>query len=140
MIFFIIPGLLFSVLAVLLLGFYIRIIRKESVIGEICGIDDNGSSHAPGAAVFHIEVSFHKDGTDKKMVALNRFIAVPFFEKFQLSQVRKKHIGKQVHIYYNPDNTAQVLLREYMWKEILLCAFLFCLGTILIIAGFYKWY
>lgn len=52
------------------------------------------------------------------------------------------HIGAaayfiEVHIYYNPNNQRQVLLKEYMWKEFLLCAFLLFLGIMLISVGIY---
>lgn len=140
MIFFIILGLLSFIMAVFLFGFYIRTLKNVNVIGEICGIDDNYSSYVPGVTVYHIVVQFNKNGVDKRLVALNRFIVIPFFERPKLSQLKKKHIGKQVNIYYNPDNYAQVLIREYMWKEFLLCAFLLCLGNFLIFAGIYQWY
>ena len=140
MIFFVILGLLSAIMAFLLLGFYVRIFKYGSVIGKICEIDDPCASHAPGVTIYHIEVQFNKDGLEKKLVALNRFIAFPFFERFKHSKLRKKHIGRPVHIYYNPDNNTQVLLREYMWKEILLCAFLLCLGILLILTGIYRWY
>ncbi len=140
MIFFVILGLLSAIMAFLLLGFYVRIFKYGSVIGKICEIDGPFASHAPGVTIFHIEVQFNEDGSEKKLVAFNRFIVLPLFERFKLSQLRKKHIGRQIHIYYNPDNNAQVLLREYMWKEILMCVFLLCLGILLILTGVYRWY
>ncbi len=134
MIFLLTLGLLSLTMASFLLGSYISIIRKRRCVGKICGIDGRCSPQALGVMAFHIEVQFNDDGQDIKLVALNSFIVLPFFEKMMLSKL-KKHVGRQVHIYFDPDNNARVLLREYMWKEFLMCFFLLLLGSMLITAG-----
>lgn len=130
-------GLLFCITAFFLLGSEIRVLIKgKRAIGKICELKGNCYTTNPG--IFNIEVQFSEGGQDIRLVTLNSFCLTPYFRKFKLSRLRKKHIGKQVHIYYNPDNKRQVLLREYMWKEFLMAAFLFFLGVILIWDGIGK--
>ena len=130
MIFLIILGLLCFIMGAFLLGSYIRILRKgKCVIGEICKIEEECMGSAP---VFCIEVQFNKDGQVIKRRALEHFSATPFFMKHQLSKLRKKHIGRQVHVYYNPDNDMKVLIWEYIWKDFLISAFIMFLGIMLI--------
>lgn len=140
LIFLIISGLMCISMGIFLLGGYIRLIKKgKCVIGKICGIEFVGNYGVGGTSYF-IVVQFKEDGHDRELVTLNQFMLLPFFEKRKLSRLRKKHIGRRVHIYYTPDKKKQVLLREYMWKEFLACAFLFFLGAVLILAGINKWY
>lgn len=128
MLFIRILGLLFFMMAVFMFGVSIRIMTKgERVIGEVCGISYSG----PGASTYSIRVRFKKDKQYVECSSLNHFKLIPFFKKFQVSRLKKRHIGRQVHIYYNPNNKLQVLIREYMWKNFLLNAFLLCLGIIL---------
>lgn len=53
--------------------------------------------------------------------------------KHKLSKLRKKHIGRQVHVYYDPDNDLKVLIWEYIWKDFLISTFIMLLGLIGII-------
>lgn len=140
MIFFLLFGLFLMTCALFLFGVYINILRKSRcAVGEVCGIGD-GVSYSRGGTAHLIEVRFNQDGKDVKGEALNHFFLIPFWRKRRLSRLRAKHIGRQVHIYYNPDNQRQILLREYLWREFLLCAFIFLLGSLFILAGIYKWY
>ena len=82
--------------------------------------------------MFCIEVQFNKDGQEIKRTALEHFSTPPFFLKHKLSKLRKKHIGRQVHVYYNPDNDMKVLIWEYIWKDFLISAFIMFLGIMLI--------
>lgn len=128
MLFIRILGLLIFMMAVFMFGCIIRIIIKgECVTGEVCGISYSG----PGASTYSIHVRFKKDKQYVESSSLNHFTLIPFFEKFQVSRLKRRHIGRQVHIYYNPNNKLQVFIREYMWKDLLLFAFLLCLGIIL---------
>ena len=139
MAFFVILGLIHIIIAFFLLTFDLRILIKgERAIGEICDLRSHCHSSDPGS--FNIEVQFNRDGRDIKLVTLNSFYLTPFFMKFKISRLRKKHIGRPVHIYYDLDNNTQALIREYMWKEFLRSAFLFFLGVIVVLAGIYKWY
>ena len=139
MFFFIILGLLSITAVVFLMSKYIKILKNgKCVMGKISEID-NGTSYALGGTSCFIEVQFYEDGHDIKLITLNHFFLPPFFYKRKLSRL-KKHIGRQVHIYYNPDNKTQVLLREYIWKEFFLCFFMFSWGIILILMGICKWY
>lgn len=131
--FFLILGSVSIIMAIFSLGIYIRILKNsECAMGKITDID-YGDSYCRGGTAYFIEVEFHKDGQDIKLDTLNYFFLAPFFEKHKLSRLRKKHIGRPVHIYYNPDNKRQVLLREYMWKNFLICAFILFLGVVILI-------
>lgn len=68
LIFFVALGLLCIMISFLLLGSYIRLLKKgRCVIGEICGID-NGTSYGQGGTAHFIEVQFIEDGQDIKLV------------------------------------------------------------------------
>lgn len=137
-IFLITGGSLFIALGLFMLVSYMRILTKgKCVIGEICGIDFRGN-YGARAAPYFIEVQFKEEGQDIKLLTVHNFCLVPFFEKYRLSKLRKKHIGRQVHIYYIPAKKRQVLLREYVWKEFLISAFVFSIGAVLIFACICK--
>lgn len=122
------------------LYFCIMIIKKgECVKGNICEIDD-GSSYGTGGTAHHIIVRFDKDGQTMKLHTLNHFFLTPFFKKYKLSRLRKKHIGRKVHIYYNPARKTQALLREYIWKDFLFSSLLLLMGCFLIFAIIMGWY
>ena len=138
MLFFVILGLLCFIMGAFLLGSYVRILKKgKCVIGKICEIEE---AYRSPAICFCIEVQFNKDGQEIKRIALEAFVPLPFFLKHKLSKLRKKHIGRQVHVYYNPDNDSQVLLLEYIWKDFLISAFIIFLGIIGILGGIFHWY
>lgn len=138
MIFFVILGLLHFIMGAFLFGFDIRILKKgKCVIGKICEVEE---AYRKPAIVFCIEVQFNKDGLEIKRIALEAFVPLPFSLKHKLSKLRKKHIGRQVHVYYNPDNDSQVLLLEYIWKDFLISAFIIFLGIIGILGGIFHWY
>lgn len=122
----------------LTVGDVLVLARSRCVVGTICGID-HGTVYAPGATVYYIVVQLKEDGKDIELVTLNSFALLPFFTKVRLSRLRKKHVEKRVHVYYNPDHKKQVLIREYIWKEFLWCAFLFSVGGILMMAGIFNW-
>lgn len=89
-------------------GLYI-LKRGKRATEEICLIGAGG-----GCGNAHtIWVRFMTDGEEKKSHTLHHFMLIPFFEEFQLSRLRKRHVGRQVHIYYNSDREGQVLIREY---------------------------
>ncbi len=130
-------GLLISLMGIFYLSFCIVTMKKsECVIGTICEID-NGSPSQGGSA-HHIIVQFNKDGETIRLHTLSCFFLAPFFEKCKLARLRKKHVGRQVHIYYNPARETQALLREYIWKNFLtgmLLIFLGCFPIFSIIIG-----
>ena len=114
-------GLLISLMGIFYLSFCIVTMKKgECVIGTICEID-NGSPSQGGSA-HHIIVQFMLwNHIPQHNIAL-----------------RKKHVGRQVHIYYNPARETQALLREYIWKDFLtgmLLIFLGCFPIFSIIIG-----
>lgn len=133
-------GLLPISMGCFLLGGHILSLKKSKcVTGTICGIGHE-TIYVPGATIYYIVVRLKEDGKDIELVTIHFFSPAPFFRKIRLAGLRKKHIGRRVHIYYNPDSKKRVLLREYMWKEFLWCVFLFFLGTILLLSGIYGWY
>lgn len=115
------------------------IIKGECVTGKICEIDD-GSSFGTGGTAHHIIVQFEREGQTVKLHTLSHFFLAPFFEKYKLSRLRKKHVGKQVHIYYNPANEAQAIVREYLWKDFLLGLLLLFIGCFLFLSIIMGWY
>ncbi len=115
----------------------IALIRSRCVVGKICDIG-HAAIYCPGATTYHIVVQLKEDGRDMELVTVNHFSLAPFFEKSRLSRLRRKHIGRQVHIYYNPDHKKHTMLREYMWKDFMWCAFLFLLGGLLTAAGIFD--
>ncbi|MDE5749045.1 MAG: hypothetical protein K2I21_15915 [Acetatifactor sp.] len=114
------------------------LIKGKRAVGEICGIEFHGNYGGKGIPYF-IEVQFKEKGQDIKLVTAHSIEFVPFFVKLKLSRRRRKLIGKRVHIYYIPGKR-RVLLREYLWEEFLMAAFLFFLGLIVILSIVYKWY
>lgn len=132
-------GMLFIGLSFFAFGTDIGILIKgKRAVGEICGIEFHGNYGGKGIPYF-IEVQFKEKGQDIKLVTAHSIEFVPFFVKLKLSRRRRKLIGKRVHIYYIPGKR-RVLLREYLWKEFLMAAFLFFLGLIVILSIVYKWY
>ena len=115
------------------------LIKGKRAVGEICGIEFHGNYGGTGTPYF-IEVQFKEKGQDIKLVTTHSIEFVPLFEKLKLSRRRRKLIGRRVHIYYIPDGKRRALLREYLWKEFLMAAFLFFLGLIVILSIVYKWY
>lgn len=129
--FVVILGLLIVGMAVFMIGGQLYILKKgEHVRGEICEISDVSEYRGNHAII----VQFMKDGEEIRSHTLNSFALVPFFEKYQLSILRRIHVGRKVHIYYNPDRKGQVLIREYIWKEFILWIFLLAVGIILVFA------
>lgn len=129
-------GILSCFFGIFILWGYIHIVKKsERVIGNICEIDNGGAGGGVGGTPHNIVVQFTKDGKTIKLTTLNSFFLAPLFKKYKLSQLRKKHVGRQVHIYYNPAKKGQALLREYMWKKFLTGFFLILTGCLLIFAG-----
>ena len=138
--FLLIFSLLICFMGISLLCFYIMIIKKsECVTGKICEID-GGSSYGKGGTAHHIVVQFDKDGQTVRLHTLNHFFLSPFFEKYKLSRLKTKHIGRQVHIYYNPAQKTQALLREYIWKDFLCGLLLLLIGCFSIFAIIMGWY
>lgn len=127
-------GLIHISMGLFLLGGHILVLKKSICVeGKICEIGHGIT--AAGGTTYFIVVQLKEDGQDIELVTMDSFTLIPFFEKIKLSKLRKRHIGRRVHIYYNPDNKKRVLLREYLWKNFLCCAFLFFLGTILLLSG-----
>ena len=132
-------GILIIFCGIFLLWCCISIIKNgEHVTGNICEIA-NGSSGMGGSA-HNIIVEFNQNGETVKHYTLDFFFLTPFFKKRQLARLRKKHVGRQVHIYYNPANELQALIREYMWKDFLMALFLIFLGCTPILASIMNWY
>lgn len=131
-------GIIFCGTAFFLLFTYLRIIKKgESITGEICEIDD-GSFTVKGGTFHSIWVQYiGQDETVQQMRSINGFILSPFREKHKLSKLRKKHLGKMVHGYLLSGKFSKLLLREFMWKNWILCLFLLLWGLFLLLPGIF---
>lgn len=123
----------------LLIGFfmfyrYIYIIRKgERYIGEICDISFYSS--VKGGSNYSIVVKFFAQDKEIKTATLDIFTLTPFFEKWKLARLRKKYIGRPVHIYYTPTHPLHSLTKEFFWKHILYSIFLILMSGFLICAA-----
>lgn len=131
-------GIILCGTAFFLLFTYLRIIKKgESITGEICEIDD-GSFTVKGGTFHSIWVQYiGQDETVQQMRSINGFILSPFREKHKLSKLRKKHLGKTVHGYLLSGKFSKLLLREFMWKNWILCLFLLLWGLFLLLPGIF---
>lgn len=131
-------GIILCGTAFFLLFTYLRIIKKgESITGEIFEIDD-GSFTVKGSTFHSIWVQYiGQDETVQQMRSINGFILTPFREKHKLSKLRKKHLGKMVHGYLLSGKCSKLLLREFMWKNWILCLFLLLWGLFLLLLGIF---
>lgn len=122
-----------------LLGFYLRIIQSGiRVDGTICDIV--GAPQAVSSSTHTVRVKFRFQDKDIEADTLKLVFLVPFLVNRQLKRLKKKYIGKQVHIYFNPKNQAQVLIKEYIWKVLICPLFMILLGVLVIGAGWFKCY
>lgn len=134
-------SLLICFMGIFSLGFCITLIKNgECITGKICEIDDGGSGGGTGGTGHHIIVEFIKDGQAIRLHTLSHFFLAPFFEKSKLSKLRKKHVGKLVHVYYNPARKTQALVREYIWKDFLCGLLLLFVGCFSILLIIMRWY
>lgn len=104
--------------------------------GQVCDISD-GYYGSKGATVHHVLVKFVLLGKEITVETHAVFTIRAFFDSFrerELSRLRKKYIGKQVHIYYNPDKPLQSLVREFLWRDVLISLFPIALSGFLIFA------
>lgn len=104
--------------------------------GQICDISD-GYYGGKGGTVHHVIVKFFLMGKEMIVETHAVFSISAFFERVRqrkLSQLRNKYIGKQVHIYYNPDKPLQSLVKEFLWKDVLISLFMIALGGFVIFA------
>lgn len=134
-IFVIISGVIVLLIGLFMFYFYLKIIfNNKCYKAEI--IDMNfGASYRQGIPFHSFKVSFKHNNEIICASTLNTIMGFSLFEKRQFRRYQKKYIGRRVYVYYNPNNPAQTLIKEYVWKDFLLSNFLICLSIFLIAAG-----
>lgn len=127
-------GVFCAGIGLLLMWFDKRIMRKTTChSGEISGIDDSWTNGVGPS--YSISVKFVVEGKTIELPTMHFFPGFPFFEKMQINRLRKKYIGKPVHIYYHRENSRQLMIREFLWKRYLLSGMLVLAGGLAIVAG-----
>lgn len=136
-IFLLILGMILLALGVWMIFYDIYLMKKYKCYeGQICDISD-GYYGAKGATVHHVLVKFVL--SDREIIVETHavFTIRSFFDSFRerkLIRLREKYIGKQVHIHYNPDKPLQSLVKEFLWKDVLISMFLVALSVFLLFA------
>lgn len=104
------------------------IISSECYPAKITGIKEGGISSGKGGTSYAYEVEFKYKRKVIRKDALNSVFLAPFFEKQKLKRYQKRYTGQEVHVYYNPKNPEQILIKEQLWKIFLSPAVLLVLG------------
>ena len=135
MVLILIIGLFLCLVGFFLLFTYGRMIQKgEPITGEICEIDD-GSFSMKGGTFHEIWVQYNnRQGETVKVPTVHGFVTILFWKKRKLLKLRKKYLGKQVQGYLKAGKYPKVILRKFMWKNIILSLFSLFLGGSSIVA------
>ncbi|MGL6197660.1 MAG: DUF3592 domain-containing protein [Lachnospiraceae bacterium] len=132
-IFIIIIGAINLLIGLFLLFFYLKIIfNNKCYKARITGVNFGTISAYPTDTY---KVSFKYNNEVIQVDTLNRFKGYSLFKKQQYKKIQNKYTRKSVNIYYNPNNPRQTIIKEYIWKEFIMPAFLIALGSLAIILG-----
>ena len=132
----IILGLLIISAGLFLIFFYIRIMKRgECCEAKIAGIEEKGQSFGMGGSAHSILVKFEHEDENICAESLHTFYLIPAGVRRRLNRLQNKYIKKQVHIFYNPDNLKQILIKEFLWRIFIVPIFMTALGAFLLAVG-----
>ncbi len=124
------------IVAVLMFVGYSGVVVKSICYpARITGISEEGVHYAVGGVSYSFQVEFKYKRKVVRKPAMNAVFLMPFFEKWKLERCRKRYTGMEVHVYYNPDNPAQIIIKEQLWKIFLTPAVLLILGVFALVMG-----
>lgn len=118
------------------IGLFIYSIHNSNCYkGQIYDVDENPGTRVKGGGRHSIIVKFKMQEKEIIVSALSGFFVTSLFKKQQITRLRKKYIGKQVHIYYWQDKPLRTLIREFMWRDLIDYGFMIVLGVVVILAS-----
>lgn len=115
--------------AAMAIGYVGVIIASECCPAKITGIKEERASSGWRESAYSYEVEFKYKRKTIRKNALNSVFLIPFFEKQKIKKYQERYTGQEVHVYYNPKNPAQILIKEQLWKIFLSPAVLLLLGV-----------
>ena len=138
-IFLVTVGIVAILVFVLLLLFYITLLRRgERYIAEIVEVNE-GNSFGKATYRHTLRVRFIYQGSEREVETLTAFSSF-FFSKKKTMILRERYLVKQIHIIYNPQKPFQTLVVEWLWKDFLLCTVWIAVGLFIVLAGLLEWF